>query len=233
MFFGLSLSAAALAQTNPSIIFALLDHLYVPYGFNEINTTEVVVTGYLPSPCYGAPEYKVRVNNDQVYIRMTTTRTQTADHRPNLCTDVAVPFTETLKIGRLNPGHYQVRINEGSARAIMSTLDIARAKVNSVDEYPYAIVQYVEQNQTDMHFYLNGYVYSDCYVLDQVRYMSNQKDVLAVLPIMKQIRPTCPRKMIPYRVRIDPPLNSIPSPVFLLHVRSADGHSVNFVGQKK
>jgi len=228
----LAMAAPAAMAQAPRAEFAPVDHLFVPHGFDNNDTAEVVTTGYLPTPCYERPESKVRVAGNSVQVRVTTHKTPNTLERQGLCADVVVPFTEAIRVGHLPAGDYRVAVNAGSNTAQNGAMRVAMSTIGSVDEHHYAIVQYVEQ-ASDQKFYVNGYVYSDCFQMDSLRYVSNNKDAISVLPIMKQVRDHCPRKMTPFRYQMNPPLNTLKSPYFLLHVRSADGKSVNFVASKK
>lgn len=222
----------SLAQAQSRTEYAPVDHLFVPHGFDNNDTTEVVVTGYLPTPCYDRPESKSKTVGNTVQVRVTTQKTPNTLERQGLCADVVVPYTEAVRVGHLPAGDYRVVVNPTSNTTQNGAMRVAMSTIGSVDEHHYAIVQYIEQTEENK-FFLNGYVYSDCFQLDTLRYVSNNKDTVSVLPVMKQVRQHCPRKMTPFKVQLNPPLNTLKSPYFLLHVRSADGKSVNFVGSKK
>jgi hypothetical protein len=105
---------------------------------------------------------------------------------------------------------------------------VHEAASNSVDDNVYAALEYVEKkSQND--FVLHGWKYSNCMELNEVKVVSNQKDTLSILPIMKKVSDHCPMKGMPvaYPVKLD--FSSLKMNQPLLHVRTMDGKSVNSV----
>lgn len=226
--FTLLVSTAAFAQLE----YAPTTHVFAPSGFDDNDATELVVTGYLRNPCYTRPMVKSRVKSGNIEVQVLT---QKVSGSPDgkLCADVVVPYSESVQVGQVGAGNYQIAVNQKSLTRQTGQIHIETATMSAVDEHPYALVQYVEQNPSNMKFYLNGQIYSNCFVLSDVKYLSNNKDAISILPILKQVSNHCAQVVTPFRVEIKPPLTTLTNPHFLLHVRSADGKSVNFIGYKK
>ena len=66
---GLSFNSFAIL---PDVVEAPLDHLFVPNGFDNNDNVEVVVTGKFPNPCYVRNSYKVKIQEDQIKIDVTS-----------------------------------------------------------------------------------------------------------------------------------------------------------------
>ncbi|HXH31104.1 MAG TPA: hypothetical protein VNJ01_09855, partial [Bacteriovoracaceae bacterium] len=62
-----------------------------------------------------------------------------------------------------------------------------------------------------------------------VKVVSNEKDTLSILPIMKQVSDFCPMKGISFSYPIKLDFTGIDVKMPLLHVRTLDGKSVNTI----
>ena len=133
-------------------------------------------------------------------------------------------------------------LQTGSAALCISTLANSslgqpmklREAKDAVDHLVLAVndlqrgIEWVEQ-KSENNFILHGMRYSPCFELDKVEVVSNKKDTLSILPIMKQVSDFCPMKGMPvaYPVKLDFREMKMKSP--LLHVRTLDGKSVNSI----
>lgn len=219
-------SSVAIAQ--PEVIQAPVDYLYVPTGFDSNDSVEVIVTGNFPNTCYSRNKVDVKVHDDIIDIKVTSLAPEGSLITSRACPQMLVPFKEVVAIGNLQGGEYEIRVNADSARSLSEKLNVAEASSNSVDDNIYAAIEWVERKGPD-EVVLHGWRYSDCLVLDKVKVVSNNKDTLSVLPIMKQIRSHCPMKGMPvaYPVKFDTSSLKMNKP--LLHVRTMDGKSVNAI----
>lgn len=217
-------SFTAIAQ--PAVISAPVDHLYIPAGFDSNDSVEVVVTGTFPNPCYSRNDVKVAVTDDVVDIQVSAIAYETKSFKD--CPDLAVPFKEVVTVGNLQGGEYKVKVNSQTRYALEDSLKITEASSNAVDDYIYAAIDWVERTGPQ-EFILHGQRYSNCLVLDHIEVVSNSKDTLSILPVMKRLSDFCPMKMMPtkYPIKIDFSNLKIDRP--LLHVRTMDGKSVNTV----
>ena len=209
--------------SNADVIPAPVDHLYLPFGFDSNDTVEVVVTGSFPNACHSRNEVKVNVENDVIDVSISAI-THEKSFPAKRCMDMVVPFKEVVHLGNLQGGDYKIRVNN----ILEEKLTVAEASSNSVDDHIYAAVEYVEKKGMD-NFVLHGWRYSNCIELDQVKVVSNNKDTLSILPVMKQLSDFCPMKMMPveYKVKLDFSTLTMKQP--LLHVRTMDGKSINTV----
>jgi hypothetical protein len=222
---GLSLNALA---KLPEVVEAPVDHVFVPHGFDSNDHVEVVVTGKFPNPCYVRNKYEVKVKGDLINIDVNSLSMD--DPAYTKCEPLKIPFTEVINVGSLQGGDYKIIVNEGGKFEKKETILIGAASSQSIDENIYAKVDYVETGFTggaSGDAILIAQSPSPCLVLDRVDYLTNNKDTLSVLPIMKRVSSTCPEKT----ERIEIPVKFSPSTFksnqILLFVRTIEGRSVN------
>jgi hypothetical protein len=228
----LFLSTSLLAQT-PSVVDAPVDHLFIPNGFDNNDNVEVIVTGKFANPCYTRNKVEVEVKEDLINIEITSLSRE--GQTLFTCEPLKVPFTETVTIGNLQGGDYKVVVNQGSEFELKGNLKVAVSSSNSVDDYLYAQVDYVDLGFTgggSGDALLVGHSVSPCLALDRVEYLSNEADTFSILPIMKKVSKDCPEK----RTRMHIPVKFDPKKVkakkVLLFVRSIEGKSVHAFVEK-
>ncbi len=223
----LALFAVQVHASAPKVIPAPVDHLYVPAGFDNNDNVEVVVTGTFPSTCYSRNKVDVAVREDVVEI--TVTALERTDKAP-ACAQVLIPFQENVTIGNLQAGEYRLVVNGGGVSGLEDKMSVVEARSSSMDDYIYAIVDYIELGFTggiDGSAELVGQLPSPCFALDRVEYLSNGKDTLSIMPIMKQLSDFCPMKMVPMRIPVKFDPAAFNSAKILLFSRTTDGKSVN------
>lgn len=218
-----SFSAWSMGET----VMAPVDHLYLPSGFDSNDTVEVVVTGSFPNACFSRNDVKVSVKEDVIDIKVTSISHEKMFPSAR-CIDMVIPYKEVVHLGNLQGGEYKVRVNDGSEFSLKDKLFISEASSNSVDDHIYAAIEYIER-KSENDFILHGWRYSNCIDLDRVEVVSNEKDTLSIMPVMKQLSTFCPMKMVPtqYPVKLDFSTLKMKQP--LLHVRTMDGKSVNTI----
>ena len=212
----------ATASAAPISRMAPVTHVYSPKGFDTNDNTQVVVSGYLPSLCYKAQTSEVKVIGKTIAVTVKAL----VDERVEFCLQMIVPFLETVNVGVLDKGTYNVVVNGGSEFESLSNIKVDESSSSAVDNYVYANLDYVEKVEGSRRVILKGYNPSDCFQFDRVEFISNSKDTYSVLPIMKQVRPDCPMKMVPMTIEAEVP-KTLSSDLVLLHVRIMDGKSIN------
>lgn len=215
-----ALFLSQLAFAQPQIISAPVKHLYVPEGFDSNDSVEVVVTGNFPNPCLSRNDVKVNIVDDKIDVHVTALM---PDEKLN-CPDMLVPFKEVVSIGNLQGGTYQITVNN----KLKDSLAIEEASSSAVDEHLYAAIDNIEK-KADGKFVLHGWRYSNCIEFDKVQVISNHKDTLSVLPIMKQISDFCPMKMMPVSFEANLDFRDVKVEEALIHVRTMDGKSFNSI----
>lgn len=220
------LTTSAFAQYQPIEKLISAEHSYVPFGFDSNDNAEVIITGFLPNLCYKAPKAKVHINQGQIDVTLTA-----LFYAPEngFCAEVAVPFIEVVNLGLLPQGHYEIKINQNSAHESRTNMLVAAAPNRNIDQFIYARVQYIEQVPGTRKVLLKGYNPSDCFRLNEIKYVSNTIDSYSIMPILTTNSDGfCPRKMVPFTYEFEVP-NDINRAKVLLHVRSMDGRSVNAI----
>lgn len=214
----------------PEVVEAPIDHVFVPHGFDNNDHIELVVTGKFPNPCYTRNKYEVTLRPGVIKIDVTSFSMDNPAYTK--CEPLKIPFTEVVNIGNLQGGQYKIILNEGGKHEKKDTIFIGTANSNSVDDNIYAIVDYVEVGFTagaSGDAILIAQTPSPCLVLDRVEYLSNNKDTLSVLPIMKKISSNCPEK----RERLEIPIKFDPKKFkfeeVLIFVRTIEGRSVHTI----
>lgn len=230
--FLLTLCTTAFAST-PEVIVSPVDHLFVPQGFDNNDSVEVIVTGKFPNPCFIKNKIDVVVQDTLISIKVTALKRE--DNSSELCEPMAIPFKEEITVGNLQGGDYQIVVNEGSRYIQKDKLTVGVSSSDSVDDHLYPIVEYVELGFTGG---LGGDAIliakspSDCVAFDHVEYISNKKDTISILPVMKKTGPVCNERRTRMEIPVRFDVKSLPHSEVLLYVRSIEGKSVNAVIQK-
>ena len=206
------------SQAYAEISLAPVKHLYVPTGFDSNDSVEVVVTGTFPNPCYSRNTVNVEVKGDQISIEVSAIRRDTKA----ACPMMLVPFKEVVSVGNIQGGTYDLNVND----KLTDTLTVGEASSNSIDDHLYAAIDRLEQKGPTAYV-LHGWRYSNCVDLDRVEVVSNGKDTLSVLPVMKQLNSFCPMKGMPIAYNVNLDVESLKTREPLIHVRTMDGKSFN------
>jgi len=215
---------------TPKEVQVPIEDVYSPIGFDSNDSSEIIITGWLPNLCHKAPKTELTVKGNNIDIKVTALHY----HQTNpFCPELIVPFTETVHVGLLDKGVYNITVNKKSIFEKKSTIKINEATSSAIDNYIYANVEFVDKgiDPAKNIVALKGYNPSDCLELEEVKFVSNKNNAYSVLPIMKQVRDFCPMKMMPFSYEVEVP-TSIQKNKVLLHVRVMDGKSVNTIYNK-
>lgn len=215
-----SILLAAASQAFAGVSLAPVKHLYIPVGFDSNDSVEVVITGSFPNPCYSRNLVSVDVRGEQIAIEVNAIRRETKAG----CPLMQIPFKEVVSLGNLQGGRYNVIVNN----QLNDSLIVNEAISNSVDDHLYAAIDQLEMKGPN-DYVLHGWRYSNCVELDRVEVVSNGKDTLSVLPVMKQLTTFCPMKMMPVAYPVKFNFKSLKTNEPLIHVRTMDGKSFNTI----
>jgi hypothetical protein len=220
-------SRAALAEVSPPVLRKVfVDQVYTPMGFDTNDDTQIVVTGNLPSVCYQAPKSVIKRVGKKIEV------TVWAYYRKDtVCTQILVPFMEVISLGLMKSGDYEVT-SENPNGEIRSNFEVSPSRTPAVDQFIYANLNTIVSHDGSQKVTLMGYNPSDCYTLDEVKMIFNGKNTYSILPIMKQVRDHCPRKMTPMSFDIELP-EPVAEDAVLLHVRIMSGKSINQIHRTK
>lgn len=95
-------------QIQPREVTAVVSEAFVPSGFDSQSDTYVVVSGVFPNGCY---KYK-RSDVDHVSSKTHEVRV-IATVKPGICPRMLIPFSEEVKLGKLESGKHAVKIVNG------------------------------------------------------------------------------------------------------------------------
>lgn len=216
------LAGAAIADV-PVLKEVPISHVYTPQGFDDNDVSEVVITGYLPNLCYKSPQSTVKKIGRTIHINVTTLY-----HEPSsyYCPQMIVPFMHKVELGVLDRGDYRIFVNSQSVNGQTGALNIAAATAASRDDYIYASIDHLEVINDNRHVAVVGHLPSNCLAFDRHEWVSNGKDVLALLTIMKQTNDICRPNRTPFRYEFEVP-KTLNRDEILIHARSMEGKSVN------
>lgn len=224
-----AVSSMIASASTPVEKLVPVDHVYLPSGFDSNDNVEIVVTGFLPNLCHKSPSSKVIVDGSEVKIEVSSLYYHSSNP---YCPEMVVPFTETITLGLMDKGNYEITVNGKSAWELNGKMKVAESTSNAVDEFNYAYVHYIDKEVGDGMVSFKGYNPSDCFIMDEISYVSNKKDTYAILPKMKQVSEFCPMKLVPFTYDWQVPTD-IKNDKVLLHVRTMEGKSVNSIYHRK
>jgi len=210
--------AASFAETNLNA-----DGVYAPKGFDANDVAEIIVSGWLPNSCFSRPQAEAKLEGGQIKVSVTATKNTEAAS----CLQMAVPFLAVAPIGRLEAKNYKVVVND-SERQMTALLSVVQPSSADIDNFVYARVESVSRTSFPRVVSLKGTNPSDCLALASIQMISNGENTYSILPVMHQVKATCMRKPMPFEYQIRIPEIQGPGRV-LLHVRSQDGHSINYL----
>ncbi len=224
-FFILWIVTTLAYAAGPVSVLAPVDDLFIPIGFDSNDSAEIIVTGHFPNLCYKSPQTKVVFDGKKINVTVEALRYQD----DTICAEIIVPFIETVSLGILNKGKYDIIVNVNTPWEKEQELEINESTSNSIDDFIYANVEFVEKTLTSRTVILRGHNPSDCLVLDEIEVVSNKLDTYSILPKMKRISDFCPMKMVPFSYELEVPKEGLNKDIILLHVRVMDGKSVNSI----
>jgi hypothetical protein len=225
----LPLTFISFSHAAPIIADAPVDHLYVPRGFDDNDNVEVIVTGKFISTCYSRNKVDVKVAEKIIDVHVSS---MMASGEHNKCETMDVPFTENVTIGNLDAGTYTITVNG----KLKEEIKVTEADSGVVDDHIYAPVDYVELGFTggaNGDAMLVGRSLDDCLQFAKVEYITNGKDTLSILPIMRKIPSvTCSGKSTYLEIPVKFDVTKFEEGKILLFVRTMDGKSVSTLVNK-
>ena len=216
------------ASPSPVLKTIPVDHIYAPSGFDTNDNVEVIITGYLPNLCYKYPQTKTSVSDTHIFVSIEA---QFYVPEDGFCAEAAIPFVETVNLGVLKSGVFDVLVNSQSPQEDhrgQTTLQIENAPTDAIDNFIYAGVESIKIHAQSKTVSLIGNNPSNCFEFKEIKIISNNKDTLSVLPILEQVAEFCPLTMVPFEYQFEVP-ETVQADKVLLHVRSMNGKSVNAI----
>lgn len=202
-----------------------VENAYSPRGFDSNDNTEIIIEGYLPNVCHKSPNTVSKVIGKRIEINVTALKYSPSNP---FCPQMIVPFLRPVSIGVLKAGTYSVVVNKGTQFETHSQIEITPAQNETVDDFLYAHIEFIQSIPGTRKIALHGYQPSDCLKFDSIVAFDNGEDTYSILPRMKQISQFCPFKRTPFYVEWEVP-KDIQREKVLLHVRKMDGESYNML----
>ena len=197
---------------------------YIAQGFDNNDAVTVTVSGALPNTCYYSPFAEIEKNNGKMQVLIFAYYNE---GRASDCLNMKVPFLIEAGLGILEAGDYSIQARSGFTVLPEKKLNVAKSN-GGVDNYLYANVKNIEDNDWDRTVQLSGINPSDCFDLDRIEIISNGIDTYSVLPILKQVKEECLPIETRFTYEFQVPL-TLERKKVLLHVRVMNGKALTFL----
>lgn len=219
-------TASILPISNPIEYPIPVSKIYAPYGFDDNDNVQVVVEGTFPNTCHRLGGTHVQIVGKHISI------TQRAFVLPDItCIKKIVPFYNVIDLGKLKSGNYIVfsvlrdsNVFCTHEEMVNTRLSVEEAPTTDVDSHPYANVETVTINETNV--VLEGSLYDSCVRLNRT-IIDLQEDVIVILPITSRDDSNfCLGVVSPFRLNLNLSAFGIKGR-YLIHIRSDEGASYN------
>ena len=217
-------TAPVASASDATLVPVSAQYLFVPKGFDDNDSIEVVVDGYLPSTCYKQTEPKITVDE----LARTVTVQPMALLFQGICLDVLVPFTEVARVGILSTGEYRVSTPSNTEQL----MQVARSTNAGPDDNLYAPVDSVhvtvEPENQKIYAEIDGRYTNTCMAWEKATVIDTS-DTIQLLPIIKMNEsPDCQELEFPFKiVKVELPWRGPGR--YLLHTRGLNGKATNAV----
>jgi hypothetical protein len=229
---GLAISwgSAAIAQQVPSLVTAPVDQAFVPLGFDDNDDVEIVLHGHFPSTCYKVGPVKATVDMELGQILIES---KAYEYRSDTCVQALISFTQTIKVGNVVPGSYQIKVVD-RPEATTVPLEVTESRSPNPDDFLYAPVAATSLDKTDSGDYtltISGefpYMYVGCMVLREVKTYMSPGNTLVVLPVAELTDGReCEPQSVTKRFSATKVIGALAEGDYLVHVRVLEGNSLN------
>lgn len=216
-----SLFAAGVVSASPVQVSVPFQRAYIPGGFDSNDVVEFVVEGAFPNSCYrpGFTGAVVTREGRQIQIRST------AFLYSGLCLDVIIPFNQTINLGVLEAGRYDV-VQPGVAGRL-GELRVREATTNDADDFLYAPISQAmfQPRSSGGDVILTGEFTSSCMTLDRVL-ITVENSAVVVQPIARlEAGSRCQRGSFPFQRSVT--VRGARPGRYVLHIRSMNGNAIN------
>lgn len=214
---------------RPQVVALNPEYVFIPTGFDNNDNSQIVLFGYLPNTCYrtGGTLSKIDEKLKKIYITHSAYL-----YSDEICLEVAVPYVQTIDLGILSEGHYEILLKNGNGQfQPQGEMIIHESKIAAADDHLYAPIEdaYVERlpGQTPI-LVLKGTFPNQCFSMNTVETIYTAHNIIEILPIINvHTGGPCPQSEQPFIVKV--PLDRPGQGKTLIHIRSLNGQSVNKV----
>jgi hypothetical protein len=222
----------------PVLTNAPIRNVFVPVGFDDNDTVEVIVHGHFSDSCNKMGPTLGLVDADTFEV---TVGARSLKYNANSCIPMEVPFLHSVKLGQLKAGNYTVKLSGGRTLPdLPKPLTVSTATTSTADENLYAPVDNVDfspvPGQTGVYDLTVSGIFpksdAGCMRLREVKVLPYE-GMLIVLPIsdFDVNLANCPQSTSPFD-RVFKVTKSVTLDLkrdTLIHVRVLNGQSVNKV----
>lgn len=223
----ISMSMLASAYAAPVVVRSPVNHLFIPKGFDNNDNVEVVVSGTFPNTCYSRNKVIVVIKENKIDVQVSALFNEANEER---CEDLEINYLENVTVGNLQAGDYEISVNQ----QLKDKLTVSESSSSSVDDHLYAQVDYINLGFTggaSGEIFLVGRT-ADCVEFDRVELVSNAKDTLSILPIMKIVSNSCAKQRVSFNIPVKFNTAAFSQDQVLLFVKTMDGKSIHTLMDK-
>lgn len=221
-----SLSFIVSANANlpdPVIVESGYHTSYIPDGFDNNDHVQMVGEGIYSNTCFRPAAYDIDVNHSEKKVFVTPK----AYKYDGMCLMMLVPYSQTIDLGILKAGRYEVVQKEANTSSKLGDLAIRVAANSSADDYLYAPISqaFFQQQHGKSKLILTGEFSNTCWRYLETR-VDVQKNVIVVQPVSEMEEGVaCLDKVVPFKKEVQ--VQNIPKGRYLLHIRSTNAKAVN------
>ncbi len=223
-----AISLTGFAMEGPTEIPASIDKIFIPHGFDDNDTTEIVLFGKFFNSCYKVGNSGAEVDHDKKTIRLWAT---SYHYDGEFCAQAISPYIQSVKLGILFEGTYTIAMKDDPT--VTGELVIRKRTTESPDDHLYAPVHNaavkVDAETGRQSLKIQGtypYTLVGCMVMQEVRMDYGPNNVLVVLPIMDHMDgEVCENHKQDFDLEY-----GLPQPLLgenLLHIRVLNGNAYN------
>lgn len=223
----LAATSASSIESRTVEVPASIQEVFVPVGFDDNDNVELTLRIQYPNTCYREGEISKRIDHEKKKIHIKAT----SEYEDSVYCGLMLVFaTETISLGRLDSGSYELVLDAKYKKQEVTRIEVAKANNEGPDDFNYLPISnvYLDHNDEQM-LVLEGYYQiaegvDQCYVVDEVE-LHEQDRILLVLP--KARFESCEGLQGVRKVRVSVDVGDKLKDGKLIHVRSANGKSLN------
>lgn len=199
--------------------------VYVPEGYDTNDLVEVFVSGSLPDTCHRNPTYEIVREGNTFNIFLYAYYVPV----PEGCRDISIPYFETISLGMMQEGKYQVGVNKEQGAG--SELKVKEAQNQLQDDYFYGNVMNIVEEQDSRTVELLGTNPVDCLKFEKLS-VEIQDKVIVLRPQFRE-EGVCQENPTHFSVKYEVPYLHDHPKGMLIHVRVMGGRSLNHLFQNR
>lgn len=220
----------AILSPTPRVFSVVPEKIFIPGGFDDNDRVQLILRGNLLNTCekVGPIQTQIDKKNKKISINQ-----KVFAYAGDWCVQMIIPFTQTIDLGMLEVGEYQVvSIDKFGTELTVGLLPIAPNQSPNADDFLYAPVEqiFIENNSTGHGntLTLSGNFPNQCMKIKEIKILERTAQVIEILPITEVTQELpCENKQIKFKSQIQ--LKDLPKGITLLHVRTMNGKAINQV----